>query len=64
MQKRIVYNKKMLAAHWGISTTNFKLPPESHVSSREVKKEFGKYRGKCFTPKQLRIIAEELGIEV
>jgi len=30
-------------------------------SSRKLKKQFGKYKGKCFNPKQLRIIGEELG---
>jgi len=64
MQTKINFNKKMLAAHIGISTRTLNSHLKAMFSSREVKKEFGKYRGKCFTQKQLRIIEEELGVEV
>lgn len=63
MQTRINYNKKMLAALIGISVRTLNSHLKAMLSSREIKKKFGKYRGKCFTPKQLKIIEEELGIE-
>jgi len=34
------------------------------IAAEMLKKKFGKYRGKCFTQKQLKIIEEELGVEV
>ena len=64
MEVRRSYNKKMLAALCGISVRTLNAHLKAMLSSRDIKKEFGKYRGKCFTPKQLRIIEEELGIEV
>ena len=64
MEAKKIYNKKLLAAHAGISVRTLNSHLKAMLSSREVKKEFGKYRGRCFTPKQLRIIEEELGIEV
>ena len=63
MQKP-VFNKKTLAAFTGIPVNTLNSHLKAILSSREIKKQFGKYRGKCFTPKQLRIIEEELGIEV
>ena len=63
MQKP-VFNKKTLAAFTGISVKTLNSHLKAMLSSRDIKKQFGKYRGKCFTPKQLRIIEEELGIEM
>lgn len=34
------------------------------LSDDNVKKEFGEYAGKCFTPKQLQIIQREMGIQI
>lgn len=58
------YNKKTLAEKAGYSVAILNAHLKALLSDRSVKKKFGKYRGKCFTPKQLRIIEEELGIEV
>ena len=59
-----VLNKKMLAGLCGISVKTLNSQIKAMLSDRQIKKTFGKYRGKCFTPKQLNMIKEELGYEV
>jgi len=59
-----VLNKKMLAAENGVSTKTMNGHIKAMLSDRSIKKLFGKYRGKCFTPKQLPIIQEEFGHEI
>jgi hypothetical protein len=59
-----ILNKKMLAGICGISTKTLNSQIKAMLSDRQIKKLYGKYRGKCFTPKQLQIIKEELGYEI
>ena len=54
----------MLSAHLGISRRILYVQLKGMLSDKDIRKKFGKYNGKCFNPKQLRIIEEELGYEI
>jgi len=58
------YNKSSLAAKHFPSYKIFLSQFKAMLSDDSIKKEFGSYAGKCFTPKQLQIIQREMGIDI
>ena len=60
----MVYNKKTLSIQVGISYKVLQSQLKAMLKDKEVRKKFRSYNGKCFTPKQIEIIKEELGYEL
>jgi len=54
------YNLKSLAIESGLSYNNFVREYKSLLSDYEISREFGVYRNRKFTKKQLRILVENI----
>lgn len=56
--KRVVsYNKQKIAMLYGISEKQL----NSWMQDEDFQKDFGEYRGKAFTPKQIEIMVDHFG---
>ena len=57
------FNKKSLAAFWKISVRTLNLFIKDLFDDENNRKQFGNYRGKKFTQKQIQLLSQQTGFK-